>query len=58
MLRLARLRDARARERVELLDTFTEDHVADGARAARLLEVTPTPLEDAVAETVDWFQSR
>ena len=58
MLRLAGLRDAGARESVELLDTFTEDHVADGARAARLLDVTPTPLEDAVAQTIDWFRSR
>jgi nucleoside-diphosphate-sugar epimerase len=42
----------------EMLYEFTQPFVVDGAKAQSRLGITPTPMVDAIAATVDWFRDR
>ena len=37
---------------------FTQPFVVDGGKAQARLGIEPTPLEDALAQTVLWFRDR
>ncbi len=44
------------RELDEMRYEFTQPFVIDSSKAERRLGIEPTPLEDAIAVTIDWFQ--
>jgi nucleoside-diphosphate-sugar epimerase len=45
------------RELDEMLYEFTQPFVIDGSKATRRLGLEPTPIDDAVAQTVAWFRA-
>lgn len=55
-LRLVGLFNPTVRELDEMLYEFTQPFVVDGTKAEALLDVTPTPLDEAIAQTVAWFR--
>lgn len=46
------------RELREMLYEFEQPFIVDGSKAETRLGLSPTPLPDAVRETVDWFRAR
>jgi hypothetical protein len=58
MLAVAGLFDANARELREMLYEFEADFVVQGDRARSTFGLQATPLEQAVAETLEWWQER
>jgi nucleoside-diphosphate-sugar epimerase len=44
------------RELDEMLYEFTQPFVVDGSKATRRLGIEPTPMDDAIAQTVAWFR--
>jgi len=46
------------RELREMLYEFEQPFMVDGAKAESRLGISPTPLDEAVRETVAWFRSR
>lgn len=44
------------RELDEMLYEFTQPFVIDGSKATRRLGLEPTPIDDAIAQTVAWFR--
>jgi len=57
-LRAAALFSADARELAEMLYQFEQPFIMDSAASEAALGVTPTPLETAVAATVDWWRQQ
>ena len=57
-LRAAGLFSGDARELAEMLYQFERPFVMDSAASEAALGVTPTPLETAVAATVDWWRQQ
>jgi nucleoside-diphosphate-sugar epimerase len=58
MLSLLGAFDGQVRELKELLYEFEDDFVADSSRFEATFGVTPTPLEQSLAATVDWYRAR
>ena len=56
VLRLLGLRDPTIREVVEMLYEFTQPFIVESTRARERLGLEPTPLDQAIGETVDWFR--
>ena len=56
MLRLAGLFVPAAREMVEMAYEFEEPYLLDSSRIERAFGLRPTPLEEALAETVGWWR--
>jgi len=57
-LRAAGIFSADARELAEMLYQFERPFIMDSAASEAALGVTPTPLETAVAATVDWWRQQ
>jgi nucleoside-diphosphate-sugar epimerase len=58
VLRLMGLFNPTIRELDEMRYEFTQPFVVDGTKAQSRLGIEPTPLDDAIAETVTWFRDR
>jgi nucleoside-diphosphate-sugar epimerase len=58
VLRLLGLFNPTIGELPEMLYEFTQPFIVDSTKAQERLGLRPTPLEEAVAVTVDWFRSR
>jgi nucleoside-diphosphate-sugar epimerase len=56
VLRVMGLVNPTVRELPEMLYEFTQPFIVDGGKATERLGLEPTPLEDAVRETVAWFR--
>jgi len=56
VLRLLGLFNPTVREVDEMRYEFTQPFVVDGTKAQDRLGIEPTPLDDAVAQTVAWFR--
>lgn len=56
VLRLMGLVNPTVRELPEMLYEFTQPFIVDCRKAAERLGLDPTPLEDAVRDTVTWFR--
>jgi len=41
---------------VEMLYQKEEPYVVDGSRFARLFSFSPTPLEEGVRRTIEWYR--
>ena len=57
VLRMAGLVSPDARELAEPSDQFTAPFVPDSSRNEALLGQSPTPLDVAAKETVDWWRA-
>ncbi|MDQ0145285.1 NAD-dependent epimerase/dehydratase family protein [Pseudarthrobacter niigatensis] len=57
-LRAAAMFSAGARELAEMLYQFERPFIMDSAASQAALEVAPTPLETAAADTVDWWRQQ
>ena len=57
MLRVGGLFIPAARELVEMLYGFEQPFLVDGSKFERTFGLRPTPLRQAVAETVAWFRT-
>lgn len=57
-LRLFGLFSAGAAETVEMLYEFTEDFVVDSSAIEVRFDLTPTPLDSSIAETIAWHQNQ
>jgi nucleoside-diphosphate-sugar epimerase len=58
ILRLLGLRNPTMRELVEMLYDFTQPFIVDSIKASEVLGLEPTPLDQALAETITWFRHR
>lgn len=58
VLRAGAVVPGQLREIAEMLYQFQAPFVMDSSRSERLLGLAPTPLEQAVRETVDWWRSQ
>jgi hypothetical protein len=58
MLRLAGLFDPGAREMVEMSYEFDRDFVVESTESEAALGLTPTPLDESIAATTDWYRNR
>ena len=59
MLRIASPFHSMSRESVDVLYQWTEDFVADDSKFQRVFgPFEPTPLDEAISTTVDWYRSR
>ena len=58
VLRLMGLFNPTIRELDEMRYEFTQPFVVDGTKAQSRLGIEPTPLDDAIAQTVTWFRDR
>jgi nucleoside-diphosphate-sugar epimerase len=58
VLRLIGLFNPTVRELDEMRYEFTQPFVVDSSKAETRLGIEPTPLEQAIAETVAWFRDR
>ena len=58
VLRLIGLFNPVVREFDEMAYEFTQPYVVDGAKAETRLGLVPTPLNNAIADTVAWFRGR
>ena len=58
VLRLLGLRNPTMRELVEMLYEFTQPFIVDSTKASEQLGLEPTPLDQALRETIDWFRHR
>src|SRR6056297_1499030 len=56
VLRLLGLRDPTMRELVEMLYEFTQPFIVDSTKAADVLGLEPTPLDQSLDETITWFR--
>ncbi|MBN9393344.1 MAG: NAD(P)H-binding protein [Chloroflexi bacterium] len=50
--------DTFAREYVELFYQYTEPQIVDSSRIEREFGLKATPLEEALARTIDWYQTQ
>jgi nucleoside-diphosphate-sugar epimerase len=57
LLKLAGLFSPTVRELQEMLYEFEEPFIVDNSRFTATFGIEPTPLRDAIAATVAWFQS-
>jgi nucleoside-diphosphate-sugar epimerase len=57
VLRLMGLFDRTIRELDEMRYEFTQPFVVDGAKARSRLGIEPTPLDEALAQTIRWFHT-
>ena len=58
VLRLMGVFNPTLRELDEMLYEFTQPFVVDGAKAQRELGIDPTPLHEAIAQTIAWYRNR
>lgn len=58
MLRLAGLVNPGAKETIEMLYEFEDDFVIDSSAAEHSLDLRPTQLADALAETIAWYRDQ
>lgn len=58
LLRLLGLVNPTVRELPEMLYEFDQPFVVDGSKAEQRLGIAPTPLPDAISETVAWWQEQ
>jgi nucleoside-diphosphate-sugar epimerase len=58
MLRLVGRFNPEAGELVELMYEFTDDLVIDWSDTGTRFDIRPTPLEEVMAVTVDWYRTR
>jgi len=58
LLRLMGLVNPTVRELDEMAYEFEEPFIVDSTKFQTKLGMTATPIEDAVAHTVEWYQSR
>lgn len=58
LLRAIGLVDPAAREVVEMLYEFERPFVVDSSKAEQQLGLRPTPLDEAIADTIAWFRRR
>lgn len=58
MLRIGGLFIPEARETIEMTYQFEHDFVVDHSKFSARFELPATPLEYAIAQTLEWFQSR
>jgi nucleoside-diphosphate-sugar epimerase len=58
MLRIGGLFIPEARETIEMMYQFEHDFVVDHSKFSARFELPATPLEHAVAQTLEWFQSQ
>lgn len=58
VLRLIGLFNPTVRELDEMRYEFTQPFVVDSSKAEARLGIEPTPLGQAIAETVAWFRDR
>ncbi len=58
MVSMAGLFDAQVRELKEMLYEFEEDFVLDSSRFEQSFGVKPTPLEQSLRATLDWYRAR
>jgi nucleoside-diphosphate-sugar epimerase len=56
VLRLVGLFNPTVRELDEMRYEFTQPFVVDGTKAEAELDVAPTPLDEALAQTIAWFR--
>lgn len=56
LLRAMGLFNPTTREIIEMLYEFEQPFVVDGSKAEQRLGLTPTPLEQSLAETIAWFR--
>lgn len=56
LLRVLGVVNPTIRELDEMLYEFTQPFVVDGSKATRRLGLEPTPMDDAIAQTVAWFR--
>jgi len=57
MLRFAGLFNPGAREMVEMMYEFTQPFVVDSRRSDDALGLQPTPFEEGLTRTVDWYRT-
>jgi nucleoside-diphosphate-sugar epimerase len=58
MLRLAGVFDPGAREMVEMRYEFDRDFVVESTESESALALGPTPLDESITATVDWYRTR
>ena len=58
MMRLGGLFIPEAREGVEMMYEFTEPFVVDSSKIEQVFGLTATPVEEGLARTVAWYQTR
>jgi nucleoside-diphosphate-sugar epimerase len=58
VLRLLGLFNPTIRELDEMRYEFTQPFVVDGTKAETLLDLDPTPLDEALAQTIAWFRKQ
>jgi nucleoside-diphosphate-sugar epimerase len=58
MLSLLGAFDGQVRELKEMLYEFEDDFAVDSSRFETAFRVPATPLEQALAATVDWYRAR
>ncbi len=56
LLRAMGLFNPATREIIEMLYEFEQPFVVDSSKAEQRLGLTPTPLEESLAETITWFR--
>ena len=56
MMRLGGLFNPAARETVEMMYEFEKPFVVDSSRFEQAFQVKPTPLQESIRRTVDWYR--
>ncbi len=58
LLRLLGRRNPTIRELVEMLYEFDQPFIVDSTKATDVLGLQPTPLDQALADTITWFRNQ